>query len=130
MTTGGVRAGECTNCYSTVIHPEGLLHVRAQQDFPITDGAAVQVPLDANGSALIGIPIKLVWSDLRSLCHDNKDVSIYKVSTHTHIIVKCLFGQTWYFLTVKRGTPQTLEPLGQVGFVLRLQDQRLERRST
>lgn len=61
-----------TDCCGAVIHPERLLHVGAQQDFSVTDGATVQVHQEADSSALIEVPIKLVWSDLRSICNDIK----------------------------------------------------------
>jgi len=55
-----------------VIHPQRLLHVGAQQDLSITEGATVQIHQEADGSALIEVPIKLVWSDLSTFCEERK----------------------------------------------------------
>lgn len=55
-----------------VIHPERFLHVGAQQDLSSTDGSTVQVLQDTNRSALVEVPVKLVWSDLSSISYDIK----------------------------------------------------------
>lgn len=53
-----------------VIHPEGLLHVRAQQDLSGTDGAAVEIHLVAERSVLVGIPLKVIRSDCSTICNE------------------------------------------------------------
>lgn len=55
-----------------MIHPERFLHVGAQQDFPVTDGVSGEVHLDPDGSALIKVPVKVVWTDLSTTCNHNK----------------------------------------------------------
>lgn len=67
-----MRSKQCTDCCGAVIHPQRFLHVGAQKDFPITDGATVQVHQEANSSALIEVPIKLVRSDLGTICNNIK----------------------------------------------------------
>lgn len=64
-----------TDCCGAVIHPERLLHVGAKQDLSITDGTTVQVHQEANSSALIEVPVKMVWSDLSTI-YNHKEYSV------------------------------------------------------
>lgn len=61
-----------TDCCGAVIHPQRLLHVGAQQDLSITEGATVQVQHEANSSALMEVPLKLVWRDFSTFCSDRE----------------------------------------------------------
>lgn len=63
---------KCTDSRGAVIHPERFLHVGTQQNFPVTDGASVEVHLYSDGSALIEVPVKVVWTDLNTTCNHNK----------------------------------------------------------
>lgn len=63
---------KCTDSHGTVIHPERFLHEGTQQDFPVTDEASVEVHVDPDGSALIEVPFKVVWTDLSNTCNHKK----------------------------------------------------------
>lgn len=62
---------EWTNSCGAVIHPERLLHVGAQEHFATAEGARVEVHVDAEGSTLIAVPIKLVRGDVGAACEHN-----------------------------------------------------------
>lgn len=74
---GGVKKktewciAEWTNSCGAVIHPERLLHVGAQEHFATAEGARVEVHMDAEGSTLIAVPIKLVRGDVGAACKHN-----------------------------------------------------------
>lgn len=68
---------KCTDSRGAVIHPERFFHVGTQQDFPVADGASVEVHLNPDGSASIEVPVKVVWTDISTTCnHDKGRVSL------------------------------------------------------
>lgn len=64
---------EETHGGGAVVHPQRLLHVGAQEHLATAEGAGVQVHVDAEGSASIEVPVKLLRGDVGATCgHDGE----------------------------------------------------------
>lgn len=69
-----------THCVGTVVYPRRFLRVAVLQELSIKNGAAVQVHLDANGSALEGVPVNMIGSD--HTCNQRCDRLTYPIATN------------------------------------------------